>query len=1069
MDIKLILDALHSIINPSDATDYVSLIKKTSDFIIEHSKELGLSVNSINPVNSPITFNHSDVNQSLEKFSNLEERLNKIFDNINLPKQSQTLLREQITKKILDKIAGLDQGKLGHELTNNNQILGEINDQLNSNLGSFISHFTTNNLLERQIGWVGNNSDDKFSTPNLSCSCPNCTNPILLNNTTSQNIVSGKTTSLSPEGTTTNLPINALLSGNKWTFPSTNTTATSTSSPTLTYSFYEDTIFAGSYYGVETGVREVSEGVKTNVRSILNWVQNTININFLEVQETNKSTYGQMRFMISDNPNYAYAYYPSTGTMGGEVHLKGSYDNTSTTNGFQNPGGKHGFMSLIHEIGHALGLRHSFDGGLDPSLDNSNNTVMGYNFKYGDVSAASTFAPLDIAALQSLYGARVTTTNDTYLFKTIDKFTVNGQSGLNTNSPNVVKQTIWDGDGNDTIDLSLVAANTAGYRVDLNPGGFITQNNVYQAKTYTINGIAYQTTASGTQIAYDTFIENLINSKSSDNIYLNAIANKVSGYNSTIETGNDIIYNGTSQDIVQLDYKFSAVTRTQTVNDLVLGLGTKGSITLKDYYLNLTNQINVNYLDSLGISISDAQVIEGNSGITKLLFTVNLSGAATEAFTLNYNTVDGTAKGGIDYASITNGSLNFLVGETHKTIEVQVNGDLVYDGNENLTLQLLKNSNIPGYIYLLDSQGLGTIIDDDVPSKLSITDVTVNENGTATLAVNLSGAAGTTVSVDYSTANGTALSDSDYTAQTGTLTFNAGVTQQFITISLINDTVYEPTAEKFFVNLTNAKNATISNNQGVVTIIDNDSKPTISINDVTKLEGNVSGSINKTTFQFTVSLSNASSQSISVNYATANGTAIAGSTSDYLSNSGILTFSPLQTSKTISVTVNRDSISEVNEQFFVNLTNPTNATIADGQGIGTITNDDVITGATKTANRRKILPSATVLASTDKVDILTGTNKKDLFTLGDSKSVYYAQRGFDDLAVIKDFQEGDTIQLHGDASMYKLMSSFDANIYGIGDFKGTGIFNNNQDNQELIGIVSDVNSMSLESKAFSFV
>jgi hypothetical protein len=89
---------------------------------------------------------------------------------------------------------------------------------------------------------------------------------------------------------------------------------------------------------------------------------------------------------------------------------------------------------------------------------------------------------------------------------------------------------------------------------------------------------------------------------------------------------------------------------------------------------------------------------------------------------------------------------------------------------------------------------------------------------------------------------------------------------------------------------------------------------------------------------FTVTLSSASSQTVTVNYATANGTATAGS--DYTTTSGTLSFSPGQTSHTVSVTTLGDFTPEANETFFVNLSNPTNATIADAQGLGTIQDND---------------------------------------------------------------------------------------------------------------------------------
>ncbi|MBC3876147.1 Calx-beta domain-containing protein, partial [Undibacterium flavidum] len=100
---------------------------------------------------------------------------------------------------------------------------------------------------------------------------------------------------------------------------------------------------------------------------------------------------------------------------------------------------------------------------------------------------------------------------------------------------------------------------------------------------------------------------------------------------------------------------------------------------------------------------------------------------------------------------------------------------------------------------------------------LSINDVTVNEAaGTATFTVTLSAASGQTVSVGYNTSNGTATAGSDYTAASGTLTFNPGVTTQTITVNISNDSVFE-LSENFNVNLVTPTNATISDNLGIGT------------------------------------------------------------------------------------------------------------------------------------------------------------------------------------------------------------------------------------------------------------
>ena len=110
--------------------------------------------------------------------------------------------------------------------------------------------------------------------------------------------------------------------------------------------------------------------------------------------------------------------------------------------------------------------------------------------------------------------------------------------------------------------------------------------------------------------------------------------------------------------------------------------------------------------------------------------------------------------------------------------------------------------------------------------------------------------------------------------------------------------------------------------------------PTLSINDVTVFEGNSGTSI----AQFSVTLSATSISAVTVTFATADGTATAGS--DYASQGGTLSFAAGETSKPISVTVNGDTTVEPNETFLVNLLNPSGATLADAQGQGTITNDD---------------------------------------------------------------------------------------------------------------------------------
>ena len=218
---------------------------------------------------------------------------------------------------------------------------------------------------------------------------------------------------------------------------------------------------------------------------------------------------------------------------------------------------------------------------------------------------------------------------------------------------------------------------------------------------------------------------------------------------------------------------------------------------------------------------------------------------------------------------------------------------------------------------------------------LTIDSVTVSESGTtASLTVSLSSPSNNPVTVDFASIDGTATAELDYQAVSGTLTFNPGETSQTIDVEIIGDNV-EELDESFAIELSNNSSGIIRDNQGIVNILDDDNPPEISINSVTTVETDT----NNTEITFTVSLSAPSSLPITAEYTTADGTAIAGA--DYEATNSLLTFAPGETSKTVTVTVNGDSLDEIDETFTLNLTNPTNATIAEAVGTGTIVDNDI--------------------------------------------------------------------------------------------------------------------------------
>ncbi|HZX88818.1 MAG TPA: Calx-beta domain-containing protein, partial [Reyranella sp.] len=255
--------------------------------------------------------------------------------------------------------------------------------------------------------------------------------------------------------------------------------------------------------------------------------------------------------------------------------------------------------------------------------------------------------------------------------------------------------------------------------------------------------------------------------------------------------------------------------------------GDTGGILANDW--RTVNQDKMAYLTPIEFDF-DSDVSDGgpgnSSGGPHATFLVTLSAPATGTVTVDYHTVAGTA-GSADFTGAS-GTVTFAAGETSKTITIAIAPDMLVEGNEQFSVVL---SN-PQSATVADGSGVGTIVDDDtaqpVAPTLAIGDASITEgdSGTAQLSftVMLSQAASGPVTVNYSTANGTATAGSDYTARSGTVTFAAGETTKTVTVPITGDGAVEGN-ETFTISLAGASGATIADGSATGTIVNNDTAP----------------------------------------------------------------------------------------------------------------------------------------------------------------------------------------------------------------------------------------------------
>ncbi|MEF8769319.1 Calx-beta domain-containing protein [Candidatus Accumulibacter contiguus] len=340
------------------------------------------------------------------------------------------------------------------------------------------------------------------------------------------------------------------------------------------------------------------------------------------------------------------------------------------------------------------------------------------------------------------------------------------------------------------------------------------------------------------------------------------------------------------------------------------------------------------------ISVAENLVVGESDGYVDIV--VSLSAPAQNVVTVDYTTASGTANdNGFDYEK-ANGTLNYAIGETTKVVRVALSE---YSGVEGLEYFRF-NLSSPTNAVIGQRSAMVSIVDDDTvvdTPHVFVRDVVVDEKaGTAGFVVMLGGPTGqssnSTVTVDYATADSTAIAGSDYVAKSGTLTFAPGDSVKTVVVDIIDDAVAEG-RERFGLNLSNAFGATIVDDNGLAEIGANDaaasSQPRISVAE-NLVVGESDGYVD-----IVVSLSAPAQNVVTVDYTTASGTANDNGF-DYEKANGTLNYAIGETTKVVRVALSEYSGVEGLEYFRFNLSSPTNAVIGQRSAMVSIVDDDTV-------------------------------------------------------------------------------------------------------------------------------
>jgi hypothetical protein len=326
-------------------------------------------------------------------------------------------------------------------------------------------------------------------------------------------------------------------------------------------------------------------------------------------------------------------------------------------------------------------------------------------------------------------------------------------------------------------------------------------------------------------------------------------------------------------------------------------------------------------------------VPEGTGGVHNEAIPVTLSNPNGAVVTIDY-----TLTGDAADVNVHSGRLTYTPGTTSQSIPVSIVTDNAFEKTERFQVRLTAGSNV---VLPLQKITNNYIEDDDSPPTMSVSDAGSVAEGNAgstpaSFVVTLSNRSYLAVTVSYNTAPDNTTRDVDYTTTSGVLVFQPGELTKTVTVPVLGDTVNEANETfRFFVSP--PTNAGLVDGTGVATIIDDDSGPPgIYINNRTLTEG-AAGTT--TMAQFTVKLSEATTHTVSVSYATRDETAKS-TTGDFTATSGTLTFPPGNTARLVQIPVKGDNVDESDEQFSVLLSSVVGASYQVRIGRATIRDDD---------------------------------------------------------------------------------------------------------------------------------